>query len=120
MPSVLYYDIIIKRNTSKLSYKYNVNTIFSMLKEQTKLGLTFGQILAIIGLLITLIGTYVSLTSRITALEVNSINTTANYQSIKKELVDGAKENKDDHIMLQKQIKEDNERVLDKIDDLKR
>jgi hypothetical protein len=91
-----------------------------MLRETTKIGLTFGQILAALGLFGGIIGAYVSLSSRITAIEVDQKNSNAKYTELREDLRLLQVDNKTDHIALQNTIREYNKELMEEISKLHR
>jgi len=83
-----------------------------VLKRETLLGLTVGQILSILILLGGLLTSYAALMSRITAVEVNILNVQNDLEAYK--LKQDAEINEN-----QKEMKVDINRLNDKLDELK-
>ena len=83
-----------------------------VLKRETLLGLTVGQILSILILLGGLLTSYAAMMSRITAVEVNILNVQNDLEAYK--LKQDAEINEN-----QKELKVDINRLNDKLDELK-
>lgn len=78
------------------------------LKQETKIGLTFGQIISVLGLLGAIVGVYLSLNIRVAQneIKINNIgqNATDNSKRIEK---------------LYDQNREDYEKIIDRLDDIR-
>lgn len=87
----------------------------NIMTKETKLGLTIGQIISILGLLIIVLGGYVSLYSRITALEVQMRDVETKGEYYKTEVRDLRLEMKKDLYETKCEIKKDLTYIIEKM-----
>ena len=84
-----------------------------MLRTQTETGLTFGQIIAVLGLVGMLIAAWITLTNKTTENSVRIAALEIGYNRIEANQTEIMKENKADHIALAKKIDETNNLLID-------
>lgn len=87
-----------------------------MLKKETIIGLTFGQIISVVLLFGTLATSYATLNSRITKIEVIQDNQRSEMYIYKNNLETIRSENREDHISIAKKLDESNKELETKLD----
>ena len=89
------------------------------LKKETIIGLTFGQIIAVLTLFALIMGVWINSQLAIARLEVKTEQNTLDITSIKTDMENKRLENKTDHEKILKKIEEGNKEIIDKIETIK-
>lgn len=89
------------------------------LKKETIIGLTFGQIIAVLTLFAMIMGVWINSQLAIARLEVKTEQNTLDITSIKTDMENKRLENKTDHEKILKKIEEGNKEIIDKIETIK-
>ena len=87
---------------------------------ETLIGLTFGQIIAVIGLVIMIIGVWINSQVNLAKLEVKTDQNSKDIQAIKEDNESKRVENKSDHEKILAKIEQSNKEIINKIDSIKR